>query len=149
MKEFLEVVSKYFHFRTAHSELVGFWYSELGAMNKVLHIWKYGTVSIHPFAPLCSLCVPCLLGKKVRGMLTCLFFVALIVRRCPQNIAPVLTSDRNTSELVRTTLTCWDEKVTDGLEHQSLFKTGLIEELRQSVSFTVNIFNLGSVPQMS
>ncbi|KAL9822213.1 protein NipSnap homolog 3A isoform 2-T2 [Geothlypis trichas] len=64
MKEFLEVVSKYFHFRTAHSELVGFWYSELGAMNKVLHIWKYGTVSIHPFAPLCSLCVPCLLGKK-------------------------------------------------------------------------------------
>ncbi|XP_014115116.1 PREDICTED: protein NipSnap homolog 3A isoform X1 [Pseudopodoces humilis] len=41
MKEFLEMVKKYFHFRTAHSELVGFWYSELGAMNRVLHIWKY------------------------------------------------------------------------------------------------------------
>ncbi|XP_074389502.1 protein NipSnap homolog 3A isoform X2 [Zonotrichia albicollis] len=53
MKEFLEMVSKYFHFRTAHSELVGFWYSELGAMNKVLHIWKYGTVSVpsHRSAP--------------------------------------------------------------------------------------------------
>ncbi|XP_053824712.1 protein NipSnap homolog 3A isoform X2 [Vidua chalybeata] len=41
MKEFLKMVNKYFHFRTAHSELVGFWYSELGAMNKVFHIWKY------------------------------------------------------------------------------------------------------------
>ncbi|KAM7025229.1 protein NipSnap homolog 3A [Acridotheres tristis] len=41
MKEFLEAIDKYLHIRTAHSELVGFWYSELGAMNKVFHIWKY------------------------------------------------------------------------------------------------------------
>lgn len=46
MKEFLETIDKYLHIRTAHSELVGFWYSELGAMNKVFHIWKYGMVSI-------------------------------------------------------------------------------------------------------
>lgn len=46
MKEFVEMVNKYFHLRTAHSELVGFWSAELGAMNKVLHIWKYGMLSI-------------------------------------------------------------------------------------------------------
>ncbi|XP_030322568.1 protein NipSnap homolog 3A isoform X2 [Calypte anna] len=41
MKEFVEMVNKYFHLRTAHSELVGFWSAELGAMNKVVHVWKY------------------------------------------------------------------------------------------------------------
>ncbi|NXX05712.1 NPS3A protein, partial [Larus smithsonianus] len=41
MKEFVEMVNKYFHLRTAHSELVGFWSVELGAMNKVVHVWKY------------------------------------------------------------------------------------------------------------
>lgn len=49
-------------------------------------------------------------------MLTWLLFVALIVRRCPQNIAPVLISDKNASELVRTTLMCWDEKFTNVLK---------------------------------
>lgn len=72
-------------------------------------------------------------------MLTWLLFVALVVRRC----------SKNTSELVRTTLTCWDEKVTNVLEQQSVLKTGIIEELWQSVSFVINIFNLGPVPQMS
>lgn len=46
MKEFVEVFNKYFHLRTAHSELVGFWSAELGAMNKVVHVWKYGMLSI-------------------------------------------------------------------------------------------------------
>ncbi|NXH80597.1 NPS3A protein, partial [Edolisoma coerulescens] len=39
MKEFLELAN--FHFCTAHSELLGFWYRDLGALNKVFHIWKY------------------------------------------------------------------------------------------------------------
>ncbi|XP_061874424.1 protein NipSnap homolog 3A isoform X2 [Colius striatus] len=41
MKEFVEMSNKYFHLRMAHSELVGFWSAELGAMNKVVHVWKY------------------------------------------------------------------------------------------------------------
>ncbi|XP_053909450.1 protein NipSnap homolog 3A isoform X2 [Cuculus canorus] len=41
MNEFMQLINKYLHLRTAHSELVGFWSAELGAMNKVLHIWKY------------------------------------------------------------------------------------------------------------
>lgn len=82
-------------------------------------------------------------------MLTWLLFVALIVRSYPQNIAPVLISDKNISELVSTTLMCWDEKVINVLKQQSLFKTGIIEELWQSGSFMVNIFNVGSVLQMS
>lgn len=52
MKEFVELVNKYFHLRTAHSELVGFWTVELGAMNKAVHVWKYGTLGI----PLCAPC---------------------------------------------------------------------------------------------
>ncbi|XP_068857547.1 protein NipSnap homolog 3A [Aphelocoma coerulescens] len=41
MKEFLELANEHFHFCPARSELVGFWYTDLGALNKVLHIWKY------------------------------------------------------------------------------------------------------------
>lgn len=67
------------------------------------------------------------------------YLAFIYVRRC----------SKNTSELVRTTLTFWDEKVTNVLEQQSVLKTGIIEELWQSVSFVVNIFNLGPVPQMS
>lgn len=69
---------------------------------------------------LCSQCVPCLLGKKVQGSLPGFtLIVALIVRRCPRNIAPVLISDNNTSEFVRATVKCWSEKVTSVLEQQS------------------------------
>nr|XP_020657132.1 protein NipSnap homolog 3B-like [Pogona vitticeps] len=39
--EFLEVVSKSINVRLAHSEMIGFWTVELGAMNKAFHIWKY------------------------------------------------------------------------------------------------------------
>ncbi|XP_015705084.1 protein NipSnap homolog 3A-like [Coturnix japonica] len=41
MKEFVELVHKFLHLRTAHSELVGYWTTELGAMNKAVHVWKY------------------------------------------------------------------------------------------------------------
>uniref|UniRef100_A0A8C6ZKU1 NIPSNAP domain-containing protein n=1 Tax=Nothoprocta perdicaria TaxID=30464 RepID=A0A8C6ZKU1_NOTPE len=41
MKEFVELVNQHIHLRMAHSELVGFWTTELGAMNKAIHIWKY------------------------------------------------------------------------------------------------------------
>ncbi|XP_061310986.1 protein NipSnap homolog 3A [Pezoporus flaviventris] len=41
MKEFVEMANKYFHLRAAHSEMVGIWSAELGAMNKVVHVWKY------------------------------------------------------------------------------------------------------------
>lgn len=44
MNEFLENFNKNVHLRTAHSELVGCWSVEFGGrMNKVFHIWKYGT----------------------------------------------------------------------------------------------------------
>nr|XP_056704750.1 protein NipSnap homolog 3B-like [Euleptes europaea] len=42
-KEFLELVSRNIHVRTAHSEMIGFWTAELGSMNKAFHIWKYDT----------------------------------------------------------------------------------------------------------
>lgn len=45
MKEFVELVHKCLHLRTAHSELVGFWTAELGSMNKAVHVWKYGMLS--------------------------------------------------------------------------------------------------------
>ncbi|XP_062454922.1 protein NipSnap homolog 3A [Rhea pennata] len=41
MKEFVELINQQIHLRRAHSELVGFWTAELGAMNKAIHIWKY------------------------------------------------------------------------------------------------------------
>ncbi|XP_077201504.1 protein NipSnap homolog 3B-like [Paroedura picta] len=40
-KEFMELVNRDMHIRTAHSEMIGFWTAELGAMNKAFHIWKY------------------------------------------------------------------------------------------------------------
>ncbi|NXX94256.1 NPS3A protein, partial [Centropus bengalensis] len=77
MNEFVEMVNKYFHLRTAHSELVGFWSVELGAMNKVVHVWKYGMVII----PLhCSGSTP-RLGKKAWRNLTWFLSVVLTVRK--------------------------------------------------------------------
>lgn len=78
MKEFLEMVNKYLHFRTAHSELVGFWYSELGAMNKVFHIWKYGMVSI----PLCCSALsvfPVSWARRCRGAYLALLLLLLLL----------------------------------------------------------------------
>nr|XP_028568584.1 protein NipSnap homolog 3B-like [Podarcis muralis] len=41
MKYFLELTSKNIHLRTAHSQMVGYWTSEFGGLNKAFHIWKY------------------------------------------------------------------------------------------------------------
>uniref|UniRef100_A0A8D0L761 NIPSNAP domain-containing protein n=1 Tax=Sphenodon punctatus TaxID=8508 RepID=A0A8D0L761_SPHPU len=46
MKDFLELTNTNIHLRTAHSKLVGYWTPELGGLNKVLHVWKYGMHSI-------------------------------------------------------------------------------------------------------
>nr|XP_061813055.1 protein NipSnap homolog 3B-like [Nerophis lumbriciformis] len=38
---FLKLTDEKIHLRTAHSELVGYWRVEYGALNQVFHIWKY------------------------------------------------------------------------------------------------------------
>ncbi|XP_039206908.1 protein NipSnap homolog 3B-like isoform X3 [Crotalus tigris] len=40
-KEFLELVNKSIKIRMVHSQMIGFWTAEFGAMNKAFHIWKY------------------------------------------------------------------------------------------------------------
>ncbi|CAH2283586.1 Hypothetical predicted protein [Pelobates cultripes] len=42
MSEFTKHTNENFHFRTIHSELIGYFTMELGALNKVFSIWKYG-----------------------------------------------------------------------------------------------------------
>ncbi|XP_072114296.1 protein NipSnap homolog 3A isoform X1 [Mobula birostris] len=43
MADFAKLTGDNIHLRTAHSELVGYWSVELGALNEVFHIWKYGS----------------------------------------------------------------------------------------------------------
>ncbi|XP_037116366.1 protein NipSnap homolog 3A [Syngnathus acus] len=38
---FLKLTNEKIHLRTAHSELIGYWNVEYGAINQVFHIWKY------------------------------------------------------------------------------------------------------------
>lgn len=64
-----------------------------------------------------------------------------------KKFVPVLITEKNTAEPVRTILTCLDERITTVLKQQSLLRTGIIEELRQSALFMVNIFNLGPIPE--
>ena len=40
--EFLKLSSEQLHMRTAHSKLVGYWTTELGGLNEVVHLWEYG-----------------------------------------------------------------------------------------------------------
>ena len=40
--EFLKLTNEHLHLRTAYSKLVGYWTSELGGLNEVVHIWEYG-----------------------------------------------------------------------------------------------------------
>lgn len=42
VREYLDLTAKEFHLRTAHSKLVGFWTSEIGGLNEVVHLWEYG-----------------------------------------------------------------------------------------------------------
>ncbi|XP_013781716.1 protein NipSnap homolog 3B-like isoform X1 [Limulus polyphemus] len=40
-KEFLKLTEENFHLRTKHSKLIGYWTSEIGGLNEVVHIWEY------------------------------------------------------------------------------------------------------------
>lgn len=40
--EYLKLMEENIGLRTAHSKLVGFWITELGAINEVNHLWEYG-----------------------------------------------------------------------------------------------------------
>lgn len=51
MREYLNLTAKEFHLRTAHSKLVGFWTSEIGGLNQVVHIWEYGELTVVEFLP--------------------------------------------------------------------------------------------------
>uniref|UniRef100_UPI00398EEF63 protein NipSnap homolog 3A isoform X2 n=1 Tax=Pristiophorus japonicus TaxID=55135 RepID=UPI00398EEF63 len=43
MADFLKLTGDHIHLRTAHSELFGYWSVEIGCLNEVFHIWKYGS----------------------------------------------------------------------------------------------------------
>ncbi|KAK3086882.1 hypothetical protein FSP39_024856 [Pinctada imbricata] len=40
-KSFIELTSQWIHLRTNHSPLVGYWISEIGGINDVVHLWEY------------------------------------------------------------------------------------------------------------
>lgn len=42
---FLQLTNQKIHLRTAHSQLIGYWSVEYGALNQVFHIWKYDSYS--------------------------------------------------------------------------------------------------------
>ncbi len=33
---------EWYMLRTAHSKLIGYWSTDLGGVNEVVHIWEYG-----------------------------------------------------------------------------------------------------------
>lgn len=39
--QYLAATAASFHLRTKHSKLVGFWATEIGGVNEVVHIWQY------------------------------------------------------------------------------------------------------------
>lgn len=41
-KEYIKFTEENFHLRIKHSKLFGYWRTELGALNEVIHIWEYG-----------------------------------------------------------------------------------------------------------
>ena len=43
---FLQLTNSLFHLRTAHSRMVGYWTSELGALSQTVHLWEYGKYQI-------------------------------------------------------------------------------------------------------
>lgn len=42
---FLQLTNQKIHLRTAHSQLLGYWSVEYGALNQVFHIWRYDSYS--------------------------------------------------------------------------------------------------------
>lgn len=47
MAEFMKIMQEGFSYRTAHSKLNGYWTTDLGGVNEVVHIWEYGRMSLH------------------------------------------------------------------------------------------------------
>ncbi|XP_023335175.1 protein NipSnap homolog 3A [Eurytemora carolleeae] len=43
--EFLALSKDKFHLRTSHSVLLGYWTTELGGLNQVVHLWEYGSLN--------------------------------------------------------------------------------------------------------
>jgi len=43
--EFLQLSKEKFHLRTNHSVMLGYWTTELGGLNQVVHLWEYGSLS--------------------------------------------------------------------------------------------------------
>ena len=43
MREALQLVGDNLHLRTAYSKNIGFWTTEMGAMNELIGLWEYGT----------------------------------------------------------------------------------------------------------
>lgn len=41
MKDFMQLTAENIHLRTQHSTLIGYWTSEIGGLNQVVHMWKY------------------------------------------------------------------------------------------------------------
>ena len=52
--KFLSLSAEKFHLRTSHSVLLGYWTTELGGLNQVVHLWQYGG-SHQTLQPLSSL----------------------------------------------------------------------------------------------
>ena len=40
--EFTKLMQEGYMLRTAHSKLIGYWNTDLGGVNEVVHIWEYG-----------------------------------------------------------------------------------------------------------
>ncbi|KAK4291084.1 hypothetical protein Pmani_036065 [Petrolisthes manimaculis] len=41
VRDYLKLTADLFHLRTAHSKPLGFWTTEIGGLNQVVHIWEY------------------------------------------------------------------------------------------------------------
>ena len=44
--EFLKLTTEHIQMQTARSKLLGYWFTELGGMNEVVHLWEYGESKI-------------------------------------------------------------------------------------------------------
>lgn len=44
-KTFMELSNQWMHVRVKHSKLIGYWLSEIGGINDVVHIWEYDSLS--------------------------------------------------------------------------------------------------------
>ncbi|XP_011410331.1 PREDICTED: protein NipSnap homolog 3B-like [Amphimedon queenslandica] len=42
---FIQLSNSHFHLRTAHSRMIGYWTSELGALSQTIHLWEYDSLT--------------------------------------------------------------------------------------------------------